>query len=98
MDMNALEKSVASLYAGGWRTTDKKELMEEHDFTNEEAEDICEVLRQYEEEKAIDELCKEGKTLEQNLQEAKTNLIASVVVYIATMDAIVAELKSKEEV
>ena len=48
------------------------------------------------EEKTVTE--NKGTTLEQNLQEAKTDLIASVIAYITTMDAIVAELKSKEEV
>jgi len=44
MDRNELESTASALYDGGWRATDKKELMEEHHFTDEDAEDICDLL------------------------------------------------------
>lgn len=40
---------AASLYDGGWRSTDKGELMSEYGLTDEEADEICELLKEYEE-------------------------------------------------
>lgn len=40
---------AAALYDGGWRSGDKEELMAEYGLTEEEAEEICEELKQYEE-------------------------------------------------
>ena len=40
--------SAASLYDGGWRSEDKEALMAEYELTDEEAEEICEELKVYE--------------------------------------------------
>lgn len=40
--------SAAALYDGGWRSTDKEELIEEYDLTEEEATKLCELLEEYE--------------------------------------------------
>ena len=39
-----------SLYAGGWRSEDRNEIIAEYDLTEEEAALICERLEMYEEE------------------------------------------------
>jgi hypothetical protein len=46
--MKDFETSAAALYDGGWRATDKEELIEEYDLTEEEASKICELLEEYE--------------------------------------------------
>ena len=40
--------SAAYLYDGGWRVKDKDELMSEYRLTEEEADEICKVLAEYE--------------------------------------------------
>ena len=45
--MKNFETSAAALYDGGWRSTDKEELIEEYDLTEEEATKICELLEEY---------------------------------------------------
>lgn len=40
--------SAAALYDGGWRASDKDELMEEYELTEEEADRLCEILADYE--------------------------------------------------
>lgn len=42
------ETSAAALFDGGWRASDKEQLMTEHDLTDEEAENICEHLLKWE--------------------------------------------------
>jgi hypothetical protein len=46
--MTDFETSAAALYDGGWRSTDKEELIEEYDLTEEEATKLCELLEEYE--------------------------------------------------
>lgn len=46
--------SVASLYDGGWRAEDRDELIAEYDLTEEEADNICEGLREITEAKIAD--------------------------------------------
>ena len=48
-EMMNRQYDAASLYDGGWRSTDKEELMTEYELTEEEAEKICEFLKEYEE-------------------------------------------------
>lgn len=40
--------SAAALFDGGWRSEDKEALMAEYELTDEEAEEICEELKVYE--------------------------------------------------
>lgn len=49
--MTDYEMIASNLYDGGWRAKDKKELIEEYELTEEEAENICAMLENYEEEK-----------------------------------------------
>lgn len=42
-------KTIASfLYDGGWKSTDKEELKKEYQLSDEEADDICRGLKEYE--------------------------------------------------
>ena len=43
----SMEEIAASLYDGGWRAADREELIY-YDFTDAEADDICELLKEYE--------------------------------------------------
>lgn len=43
-----VQSVAAALYDGGWRSSDRDELMQEYDFTSDEADAICEQLREYE--------------------------------------------------
>ena len=47
MTMNN-QYSAASLYDGGWRAEDRDQLIDEYNLTEEEADDICEGLREIE--------------------------------------------------
>lgn len=49
--MKNFYESAYVLYDGGWRAEDKEDIMEEYDFTAEEASTICEVLAEMEVEK-----------------------------------------------
>ena len=42
---------AASLYDGGWRAEDREQLISEYSLTTEEADEICETLKEMEEEK-----------------------------------------------
>lgn len=42
--------SAAALYDGGWRADDRDRLITEYDLTVEDAEAICELLKDMEEE------------------------------------------------
>ena len=44
------ESMAASLYDGGWRYDDHDELIREHGLTEEEADKICDLLAEYEEQ------------------------------------------------
>ena len=44
------DNAAAALYDGGWRAEDKEELISEYGLTEEEAAEICEHLRTYEQE------------------------------------------------
>ena len=48
--MKSFEDAAASLFDGGWRAEDKKELVEQYELTDEEAEKIIQYLIEYEEE------------------------------------------------
>lgn len=41
--------SAAALYDGGWRAEDRDELIDEYNMSEEEADAICEILAEYEE-------------------------------------------------
>lgn len=43
--------TAASLYDGGWRAEDYEQLISEYNLMAEEAEEICKVLEEMEEEK-----------------------------------------------
>ena len=43
-----IESSAAALYDGGWRASDRDDLMTEYDLTMEEADAVCEKLAEYE--------------------------------------------------
>lgn len=46
--MIELETAAASLYDGGWRASDRKELKDEYGFTDEELDVVVEKLKEYE--------------------------------------------------
>lgn len=49
----AMEESIrdaGSLYDGGWRAEDRDQLMSEYDLTSDEADALCEALKDMEEE------------------------------------------------
>lgn len=52
MTREAIKEWAGCLYDGGWRQTDKEELKREYELTEEEAERICEELKEYEKEVA----------------------------------------------
>lgn len=41
--------SAAALYDGGWRAEDHDQLMSEYDLTTEEADKLCELLKEMDE-------------------------------------------------
>lgn len=45
-----IESSAAALYDGGWRSDDREELIEEYQLSEDEADAICEKLKEYEEQ------------------------------------------------
>lgn len=47
--------SAAALYDGGWRAEDHDQLMIEYDLTSDEADAICEALKDIEEANASSE-------------------------------------------
>lgn len=47
-DFAEVTSIAASLYEGGWRAEDKEALMQEYEMSEENAEIICEQLREYE--------------------------------------------------
>ena len=40
--------SAAALYDGGWRAEDKDQIVEEYELTEEEADKLCEILAELE--------------------------------------------------
>lgn len=60
MTMNN-QYSAASLYDGGWRAEDRGQLIEEYNLTEEEADDLCRELAEYEEEATAKEFDDYGK-------------------------------------
>lgn len=46
-----ISMSAAALYDGGWRSTDKDQMMDEYGLAEQEAEAICERLAEYAGEK-----------------------------------------------
>lgn len=48
--MRDFTESAAALYAGGWRSEDRDELIDEYDLTEYEADEICEILAEIEKE------------------------------------------------
>lgn len=47
--------AAASLFNGGWRSTDRDELIREYDLTETEADELCEALKEIEEEQTATE-------------------------------------------
>mgnify|MGYP001363885076 CR=1 FL=1 len=45
-----ITSSAAALYDGGWRSTDKEQMMDEYDLEEQEAEAICNELEKMEAE------------------------------------------------
>jgi hypothetical protein len=43
-----IESSAAALYDGGWRSDDREELIAEYQLSEDEADAICEKLKEYE--------------------------------------------------
>lgn len=39
---------AAALYDGAWRAADREDLIDEYDFTEDEIDDVCEWLEEYE--------------------------------------------------
>lgn len=60
MTMNN-QYSAASLYDGGWRAEDRDQLIDEYNLTADEADEICEGLREIEEELTSKEFDDYGK-------------------------------------
>ena len=48
MNNYELECCAAALYDGGWRATDKGEMIIEYDLSEDEAQSICDWLYHYE--------------------------------------------------
>lgn len=42
--------SAAVLYDGGWRAEDKNQIIEEYGFSDAEAENVCEYLKEFAEQ------------------------------------------------
>jgi len=49
--MKDISSSAAALYDGGWRASDKDQLIKEYQLTEDEAEKVCEELKKYENKK-----------------------------------------------
>ena len=45
--MTDYRSSAAALYDGGWRAEDKEDLIAEYQFTEEEADELCEILAEF---------------------------------------------------
>ena len=43
-----IESSAAALYDGGWRANDREELIAEYQLSADEADAICQKLKEYE--------------------------------------------------
>lgn len=43
-----IESSASALYDGGWRYSDKDQLIQEYDLKEDEAAKLCEILKLYE--------------------------------------------------
>lgn len=43
-----IESITAALYDGGWRSDDREELIAEYQLSEDEADAICEKLKEYE--------------------------------------------------
>ena len=50
VDMGYLDVVASSLYDGGWRSSDKDQLVSEYGFTDSEVSSICYWLSRYESE------------------------------------------------
>lgn len=48
--MTDYQMNAAALYDGGWRAKDKEQLIAEYDLTEAEANEICEWLKEMEED------------------------------------------------
>lgn len=42
--------TASSLYDGGWRASDRDQLRDEYDFTEDELDEVCGRLQEYEDE------------------------------------------------
>lgn len=45
--MTDLTSSAAALYDGGWRSDDRDELIAEYQLTDEEADELCKILAEF---------------------------------------------------
>lgn len=50
MNTAEIQSIAASLYDGGWRASDRRQMIAEYGFSDEEIVEICEVLETYEQE------------------------------------------------
>lgn len=48
--MTDYRSSAAALYDGGWRANDRDELIAEYHLTEEEADELCKILAEYDKE------------------------------------------------
>jgi hypothetical protein len=48
LQMSGMGDIAASLYDGGWRAADREQMIEYYTLTEDEADDICELLKEYE--------------------------------------------------
>lgn len=47
--------AAAALFDGGWRSTDRDELIREYDLSETEVDELCEALKEIEEEQSFTE-------------------------------------------
>ena len=48
LQMSSMGDIAASLYDGGWRAADREQLIDYYTLTEDEADDICKLLAEYE--------------------------------------------------
>ena len=55
LNIEDMQRMAEALYDGGWRAEDHDQLMSEYDLTSDEADAICEALKDIEESNASSE-------------------------------------------
>jgi hypothetical protein len=48
LQMSSMGDIAASLYDGGWRAADREQMIAYYTLTEDEADDICKLLEEYE--------------------------------------------------